>query len=99
MYGCRVIQKALESIPVDQQQVRERARIELTERRDGKSVFLHRISPSFLRSQLIIAELEGNVLKCVKDQNGNHVVQKCIECVDPLHLQFIIDSFQGQVGS
>ena len=47
--------------------------------------------------QLIIAELEGNVLKCVKDQNGNHVVQKCIECVDPLHLQFIIDSFQGQV--
>ena len=48
--------------------------------------------------QLIIAELEGNVLKCVKDQNGNHVVQKCIECVDPLHLQFIIDSFQGQVS-
>lgn len=47
--------------------------------------------------QIIIAELEGNVLKCVKDQNGNHVVQKCIECVDPLHLQFIIDSFQGQV--
>ena len=47
--------------------------------------------------QLIIAELEGNVLKCVKDQNGNHVVQKCIECVDPLHLQFIIESFQGQV--
>ncbi len=37
------------------------------------------------------------MLKCVKDQNGNHVVQKCIECVDPLHLQFIIDSFQGQV--
>ena len=49
--------------------------------------------------QLIIAELEGNVLKCVKDQNGNHVVQKCIECVDPLHLQFIIESFQGQVRS
>ena len=66
MYGCRVIQKALESIPLDQQKI-------------------------------IIQELEGNVLKCVKDQNGNHVVQKCIECVEALHLQFIIDSFAGQV--
>ena len=42
-------------------------------------------------------ELDGHVLKCVKDQNGNHVVQKCIECVDPKHLQFIIDAFKGQV--
>lgn len=42
-------------------------------------------------------ELDGHVLKCVKDQNGNHVVQKCIECVDPNHLQFVIDAFRGQV--
>ena len=42
-------------------------------------------------------ELDGNVLKCVKDQNGNHVVQKCIETVEPSRLQFIIDAFQGQV--
>ena len=67
MYGCRVIQKALESIPLEQQ-------------------------------KLIISELEGNVLKCVKDQNGNHVVQKCIETVDPACLQFIIDAFRGQVS-
>lgn len=45
----------------------------------------------------IIDELKGNVVKCVQDQNGNHVVQKCIECVDPVRLQFIIDSFRGQV--
>lgn len=56
MYGCRVIQKALESIPPEQQQE-------------------------------IVRELDGHVLKCVKDQNGNHVVQKCIECVDPNALQ------------
>lgn len=43
-------------------------------------------------------ELDGHVLKCVKDQNGNHVVQKCIECVQPQALQFIIDAFQGQVS-
>ena len=67
MYGCRVIQKALESIPLDQQ-------------------------------KWIIAELEESVLKCVKDQNGNHVVQKCIETVEPSCLQFIIEAFKGQVG-
>lgn len=43
-------------------------------------------------------ELDGHVLKCVKDQNGNHVVQKCIECVDPSSLQFIIGAFQAQVN-
>lgn len=46
----------------------------------------------------IVRELDGHVLKCVKDQNGNHVVQKCIECVQPQALQFIIDAFKGQVG-
>ena len=75
MYGCRVIQKALESVPAE--------------------------------SQLeIINELSGQVLKCVKDQNGNHVVQKVcntliliklfiqiIERVHPHQLQFIIDAF------
>lgn len=30
---------------------------------------------------------------------GNHVVQKCIECVEPNALQFIINAFQGQVFS
>lgn len=45
MYGCRVIQKALETLDEEGQ-------------------------------ASIISELEGQVLKCVKDQNGNHVVQK-----------------------
>jgi pumilio RNA-binding family len=36
-------------------------------------------------------------MKCVKDQNGNHVIQKCIERVPPQLIQFIIDSFIGQV--
>ena len=47
----------------------------------------------------MVKELDGHVLKCVKDQNGNHVVQKCIECVEPAALQFIVDAFRGQVTS
>lgn len=41
--------------------------------------------------------MEGNVLKCVKDQNGNHVIQKAIERVSPENIRFIIDAFYGQV--
>lgn len=50
MYGCRVIQKALESIPAEQQQE-------------------------------VVRELDGHVLKCVKDQNGNHVVS-ILTCIN-----------------
>lgn len=53
--------------------------------------------PPVLQSEMV-RELDGHVLKCVKDQNGNHVVQKCIECVQPHALHFIIDAFKGQVG-
>lgn len=45
----------------------------------------------------LVKELSGNVMKCVKDQNGNHVIQKCIEKVPSHLIQFIIDSFMGQV--
>lgn len=41
----------------------------------------------------IVHGLDGHVWKCAKDQNGNHVVQKCIECVEPSALKFIKNSF------
>jgi len=48
MYGCRVVQKAFESLPYS----------DLCE---------------------LLAEFESYVLTCIQDQNGNHVIQKCIE--------------------
>jgi len=45
----------------------------------------------------LVRELEGHVIKCVKDQNGNHVIQKCIERVPSHMIQFIVDAFAGQV--
>ena len=45
----------------------------------------------------LVGELNGCVLKCIKDQNGNHVIQKAIERVPAKHIQFIIDGFNGQV--
>jgi len=48
MYGCRVVQKALEAL-----------------------------AESDLPALLV--EFHHNVLSCIHDQNGNHVIQKCIE--------------------
>lgn len=45
----------------------------------------------------MVAELDGHVMRCVRDQNGNHVIQKCIECVPEDVIQFIISTFYGQV--
>lgn len=45
LYSCRVIQKALEVLPLET-----------------------KVS--------IVGELDGHLMRCVRDQNGNHVVQK-----------------------
>ena len=42
-------------------------------------------------------ELEHQVLKCVKDQNGNHVIQKAIQWIPLEHISFIINAFTNQV--
>nr|KAJ0192215.1 hypothetical protein LSAT_V11C800397730 [Lactuca sativa] len=43
----------------------------------------------------MVAELDGSIMKC----NGNHVIQKCIECVPQDRVQFIVSSFFRQVVS
>lgn len=45
----------------------------------------------------MVAELDGHVMRCVRDQNGNHVIQKCIECVPEAAIQFIVTTFYDQV--
>ena len=47
----------------------------------------------------LVAELDGSIMKCVRDQNGNHVIQKCIEYVPQDRIQFVISSFFGEVVS
>lgn len=47
----------------------------------------------------LISELNGHVLRCVRDQNGNHVIQKCIESIPMEKIKFVISSFRGQVAA
>jgi len=34
------------------------------------------------------------VLMFMKDQNGRFVIQKCIECIDPVHLSFVTNALK-----
>lgn len=45
----------------------------------------------------MVKELDGHVMRCVRDQNGNHVIQKCIECIPEDAIQFIVSTFYDQV--
>lgn len=47
----------------------------------------------------LVGELDGSIMKCVRDQNGNHVIQKCIEYVPQDRIQFVISSFFGEAVS
>ena len=38
------------------------------------------------------------MLECVKNDNGNHVIQKCIKWADPILLQSIVASIMGKVS-
>jgi mRNA-binding protein PUF3 len=46
----------------------------------------------------MVKELEKDVLKTVKDQNGNHVIQKVIDRVPMQYIQRIVEAFRGNVG-
>ena len=45
----------------------------------------------------IVHELKNSVLKCIGDQNGNHVIQKCIECVPEDRIPFVIEPILSQI--
>jgi mRNA-binding protein PUF3 len=46
----------------------------------------------------MVKELEKDPLKAVRDQNGNHVIQKVIERVPWEYMQTIVEAFRGHVG-
>ena len=45
----------------------------------------------------MVAELDGHIMRCVREQSGNHVIQKCIECIPQDVSQLIVSTFYGQV--
>ena len=86
MYGCRVVQKVRASFSHS---------LFLTGRWANSVQALEHILTDQQAS--MVKELEHHVLRCVRDQNGNHVIQKAIERVPSEHVQFVINAFIGQV--
>jgi len=101
MYGCRVIQKALDVL--DERSIHDAANNNNNNNNNNNTSPANDTdsSPSSVNSpqpssplltpnqrQLLnstqlalVSELDGHLLAAIKDQNGNHVIQKCIERV------------------
>lgn len=102
MYGCRTVQKAIEMLKQDMQLdiVRElRGNVQ-------RCVYANREIVLCNDCSMRLRETAGRRhhsfayhYRCIKDQNGNHVIQKCIERVSPEHFQFVVDDIKGSVCS
>lgn len=89
MYGCRVVQKALEYVPVEQQS----AIIGELQGHILKCV-------KGIRSCGCMKDHELSTIShstLFADQNGNHVIQKAIERVPADHVRFVLDAFRGEI--
>lgn len=42
------------------------------------------------QQKLLVSELKDSIIECINDQNGNHVIQKCIEKMPCDTIDFII---------
>lgn len=86
MYGCRVIQKLVEQVFGHKN----------GNMRNGGGAGGNKMY-SVEYQDAVLLELKGMVMDCVRDQNGNHVIQKCIEKVRPIsRISFMLDVFEGK---
>jgi len=53
--------------------------------------------PGNAEQVVLSSELSKDVLRLVGNQNGNHVIQKCIEKMPTDQVNFILESFRGEV--
>lgn len=47
----------------------------------------------------IVEELKPDIMRIVKDQNGNHVIQKIISMVPRMCVPFMMAAFRGQINA
>lgn len=52
----------------------------------------HRKWPVFMQIQLVIDSLRPGVVSLIRDLNGNHVIQRCLQRLGPNESQFIYDA-------
>eukprot|EP00924_Labyrinthula_sp_SR-Ha-C_P007199 maker-scaffold_8-snap-gene-12.52-mRNA-1 protein AED:0.00 eAED:0.00 QI:218/1/1/1/1/1/2/204/698 len=104
MYGCRVVQKLIEQIfgltaILFLKQSGKNSRLG-----DGLNGLKERVEQGGIYEMAVqdelLQELAPHISGLVTDQNGNHVVQKCIEQIRPIsRLEFFFQNFEGQYRS
>ena len=55
----------------------------------------HSPRPEWLQVRLVIDSLRGGVVALIRDLNGNHVIQRCLQRLGPEDSQFVYDAACG----
>ena len=100
VFGYQIIQKLLSCGSFEESQNLFKQLLghiyELSFHTFGSRVIQIALSMSSFNSQSawcleIVKELEENLLECILDINGNHVIRSCLEHIPVIHLQSIIN--------
>jgi mRNA-binding protein PUF3 len=51
------------------------------------------------QQEALVEELKPDMIRIVRDQNGNHVIQKIISLVPRMCVPFMMSTFRGQINS
>ncbi|KAL7722827.1 Pumilio domain containing protein C4G8.03C [Entamoeba marina] len=99
LFANYVIQKVLEFIPESRRDIPKKMRghvLKLTLHMYGCRVVQKAMeyAPDNDR-RLMFDELRGSLVRCIEDQNGNHVIQKCVEKKDKQMVNDVVNALQG----
>mmetsp|Transcript_72799 Transcript_72799/g.167074 ORF Transcript_72799/g.167074 Transcript_72799/m.167074 type:complete len:714 (+) Transcript_72799:128-2269(+) len=101
VFGNYVVQKAFE-YGTDEQKVHLISQLKGNVQQYSVDMYGCRVVQRAIESHVtgyrdLMKELEPVVLACVENQNGNHVIQKCIEAHSGDEVQFIVDAIKSCV--
>lgn len=97
-FGNYLVQKLLEKITVDQRIVLARIAaphfVRIASNPHGTRALQKLVEcvSTDEEARIVVDSLNGSVVELSKDLNGNHIVQKCLQKLQPKDVQFIFDA-------
>ncbi|GAV51004.1 hypothetical protein ZYGR_0AD01870 [Zygosaccharomyces rouxii] len=97
-FGNYLIQKLLEKVTVDQRIFLARIAaphfVRIASNPHGTRALQKLVEcvSTEEEAQIVINSLKGSIVELSKDLNGNHIVQKCLQKLQPKDVQFIFDA-------
>ncbi|SJM87732.1 related to Pumilio homology domain family member 4 [Zygosaccharomyces bailii] len=97
-FGNYLVQKLLEKVTIDQRRILARIAaphfVRIASNPHGTRALQKLVEcvNTDEEARIIVDSLNGSIVELSKDLNGNHIVQKCLQKLQPKDVQFIFDA-------